>query len=146
MKRACKQLPRCLASSWANNPALCVRSRAVGCPALPWLTLKMVFSSSCWGLCRVACFQGIWKRLASRFSQISPGYIPLSTCATSHGFRRTLRGCRAMVCKGDSRATATGYLSLICFKETEFISRERALSCVPAVILMAPHPESTNSA
>lgn len=120
MKCARKQLPRHLSSSRANNPALCVCSGALGCPSSP-LTLKMVFSSSCWGLCRVACFQGIWKRLASRFSQISPGYIPLSTWATSHGFSRTLRGCRAMLCKGDSRAAAAGYLSLTGFKEMEFM-------------------------
>lgn len=58
----------------------------------------MVFSSSCWGLCRVACFQGIWNRLESLWSQISPGYSPLSTWATSQGFSRTLRGWRAMIC------------------------------------------------
>ena len=60
----------------------------------------MVFSSSCWGLCRVACFQGIWKRLESLCSQMSPGYRPLSTWATSQGFSRTLRGWRAMVWVG----------------------------------------------
>lgn len=55
-------------------------------------TLKMVSSSSCWGVCRVACFHGILKRIASRSIHTSPGYRPLSTCATSHGFRRTRRG------------------------------------------------------
>ena len=59
--------------------------------------LKMVFSSSCWGLCRMACFQGIWKHLESLCSQMSPGYRPLSTWATSQGFSRTLRGWRAMI-------------------------------------------------
>lgn len=63
------------------------------------LTLKMVFSSSCWGLCRVACFQGIWNRFASLLSQMRPGYIPLSTWATSQGFNRTLRGCNAIFWK-----------------------------------------------
>lgn len=66
-------------------------------------TLKMVFSSSCWGLCRVACFQGIWKRLESLCSQMSPGYSPLSTWATSQGFSRTLRGWRAMIWVGGKR-------------------------------------------
>ena len=58
----------------------------------PVFTLKMVSSSSCWGVCRVACFHGILKRMASRSIQPSPGYRPLSTCATSQGFRRTRRG------------------------------------------------------
>ncbi|TNN85620.1 hypothetical protein EYF80_004253 [Liparis tanakae] len=52
----------------------------------------MVSSSSCCGVCRVACFHGILKRMASRSIHTRSGYRPLSTCATSQGFRRTRRG------------------------------------------------------
>lgn len=55
-------------------------------------TLNMVSSSSCCGVCRVACFHGILKRMASRSIHIRPGYRPLSTWATSQGFSRTRRG------------------------------------------------------
>lgn len=52
----------------------------------------MVSSSSCCGVCRVACFHGILKRMASRSIHTRPGYRPLSTWATSQGFSRTRRG------------------------------------------------------
>lgn len=57
-----------------------------------YFTLNMVSSSSCWGVCRVACFHGILKRMDSRSIHTRPGYRPESTCATSQGFRRTRRG------------------------------------------------------
>lgn len=43
------------------------------------LTLKMVNSSSDAGKCRVACFQGIWKRRWSWLIHCRPGYLPLFT-------------------------------------------------------------------
>lgn len=64
----------------------------VSAPRNKVFTLKIVSSSSCCGVCRVACFHGILKRIASRSIHSSPGYRPLSTCATSHGLRRTRRG------------------------------------------------------
>ncbi len=56
------------------------------------LTLKMVFSSSDVGVCRVACFQGIWNSRWSGLSHCRPGYLPLFTWANNQGFRRILRG------------------------------------------------------
>lgn len=75
------------------------------------LTLKMVSSSSCCGVCRVACFHGILKRMASRSIHPRPGYRPLSTWATSQGFSRTRRGVTDILC-GDRHTVRMGSFKL----------------------------------